>query len=119
MPSLNLIKQVASGIGKSYAKLHRNSGKALQDNFLCASDVKIRVKVDQARGKWHWLVGKVSHLQKSFLVVSATLSLIGKSVSALGQVNFLAASALEIRVDCQELHDLNLDVVLCASIYIK
>ena len=94
MPSLNLIKQVASGIGKSYAKLHRNSGKALQDNFLCASDVKIRVKVDQARGKWHWLVGKVSHLQKSFLVVSATSSSIGKSVSAFEQVNFFAASAL-------------------------
>ena len=74
--------------------LMRNSGKALQDNFLGASDVKIRVKVDQARGKWHWLVGKVSHLQKSFLVVSATSSSIGKSVSAFEQVNFFAASAL-------------------------
>ena len=93
--------------------LMRTSGKALQDNFLGATEVKIKVKVDQARGKWHWLVGKVSHLQKSFLVVSATSSSI---VSAFGQVNFLAASA---RVDCQEPHDLSLNVVLCTSIYIK
>ena len=71
--------------------LMRNSGKALQDNFLGASDVKIRVKVDQAKGKWHWLVGKVSHLQKSFLVVSATSSSIGKSVSAFEQVNFFCS----------------------------
>ena len=99
--------------------LMRNSGKALQDNFLGATEVKIKVKVDQARGKWHWLVGKVSHLQKSFLVVSASSSSIGESVSAFGQVNFLATSALEIRVCCQELHDLNLNVVLCTSIYIK
>ena len=42
-----------------------------------------------------------------------------ESVSAFGQVNFLATSALEIRVDCQELHDLNLNVVPCTSMYIK
>ena len=99
--------------------LMRNSGKALQDNFLGATEVKIKVKVDQARGKWHWLVGKVSHWQKSFLVVSASSSSIGKSVSAFGQVNFFATSALEIRMDCQELHNLNRNVVLCTSIYIK
>ena len=99
--------------------LRRTSGRALQDNFLGASEVTIRVKVDQARGKWHWLVGKESHWQKSFLVVSATSSSIGKSVSAFRKVDFLATSALEIRVDCQELHDLNLNVVLCTSIYIK
>ena len=98
--------------------LRRTSGRALQDNFLGASEVTIRVKVDQARGKWH-LVGKESHWQKSFLVVSATSSSIGKSVSAFRKVDFLATSALEIRVDCQELHDLNLNVVLCTSIYIK
>ena len=95
----------------------RNSGKALQDNFLGATEVKI--KVDQEGVKRHWLVGKVSHWQKIFLVVSATSSSIGKSVSAFRKVDFLATSALEIRVDCQELHDLNLNVVLCTSIYIK
>ena len=71
--------------------LMRTSGRALQDNFLGASEVTIRVKVDQARGKWH-LVGKESHWQKSFLVVSATSSSIGKSVSAFRKVDFLATS---------------------------
>ena len=72
--------------------LMRNSGKALQDNFLGATEVKIKVKVDQVRDKWHWLVGKESHLQKSFswyqplhLQLGKVSQLLDKSIFLLPQ----------------------------------